>query len=1628
MLSTRFLRKTLAALPAALLFATATSVAYAQTFEPVPALSFTTVANGANPLPQVVTIASTGTQFLFSATPSTSTGGSWLTVTPSGTECCATPEGLTVSVNAASLAAGTYTGQIVFANYPSGTITMTVPVSLIVAPAGGTYFGDVAGQASFSMVPGGTPPPQTIEIENGGTGTLHWTVTPSTADGGNWLEVPVTSGNAPSMVSVAIAPTSLPGGGSTAGTFVGQLLFKTTGSSVTVPVSVTVGTEIFTQVNPSNFTMPQGGGTLPQLLSIASPGTNFLFSSAVYTGTGGNWLSISNLGGECCATPEAITVSVNASTLAAGTYVGEIIFVQYPQGNLAMTVPVTLTVAAPGTTVFDSFPGEMSFFRTTSETPAAQAVPIRNGGTGTLNWTASGSTADGGHWLTLSALSGTAPSTLTVSILTSALPGGGFTTGTFDGQVVLQTGADVVTIPVSVVVGASVFGQVNPIAFTIPEGGGALPQVLAVANTGTNILFSSAVYTANGGNWLTISNLGGECCATPENITVSVNASTLPAGTYTGEIIFVQYPQQDMALTVQVTLTVVAPGSIAFFDSLPGQMSFTLTPNSIAPAPQPIQIRNAGTGTLHWILSTTTADGGNWLTASALSGTAPSTVSVSITPSALPSNGLAAGTFNGQIVLQTTGDGVTIPVSVTVGPSVFAQVNAINFTMPQGGGNPLPQILAVASTGSNFLFSSAVYTASGGGAWLTISNLGVECCATPEAITVSVNASTLPAGTYSGEITFVQYPQQDLAITVPVTLTVEVPGASSFFDNMPGQMSFFLATGGTAPSQSVQVRNGGTGTFSWTVKGSTADGNAWLTVSPANGKTPSTVTVSVVTNKLPGQGLTPATYNGQLVFTGAGDVVTIPISVTVGSNTFSQLNAISFVMPQGGANPLPQILPVVSTGTNFLFSSAVYTGTGGNWLTISNLGNECCATPEAITASVNASTLLAGTYTGEITFVQYPQRDMLMTVPVTLTVVSCGSFFDNVQGQMSFSFAPSGNNPPSQTVQIRSAGSGTLSWGLAAITSDGGSWLTMSSASGKAPSTVTIGVKTASLPGAGLVSGTFTGELVFKAANGNVSIPVSVLVGANVFSQTSTVNFSMTLGGSNPTPRIVAVTSTGTNFTFSASSATGTGGAWLKISPSGFECCNTPDNITATVSATTLPAGIYTGEITFVQFSQQSMAMTVPVILTITDPHVPAAITATSGTPQTAAVTKTFAEALAATVKDASGDPVSGVTVTFTAPASGASGTFACSGNTAVTNSLGVATSQVFTANTVEGRYTVTGTASALTTSPGFVLTNKAGPVASITATAGTPQTATVNTAFATQLAATVKDAYSNPVVGATVTFTVPATGASGTFAGGVKTATTNVQGVATAAVFTANTTAGVYTVTATVGTHTTSPGFALTNQAGAPAAIAATGGTPQTAKVNTAFATNLAATVKDGFGNVVPGVTVTFNAPASGASGTFAGGVNTATTNSLGVATAAVFTANTTAGSYTVTATAGTVTTSPGFALTNRAGAPASIKAASGTPQTATVNTAFAQRLAATLKDAFGNPVAGATVTFNAPASGASGTFAGGVDTATTNAQGVAIAPVFTANGTVGSYTVTATLGTLTTSPGFALTNQAAN
>ncbi len=244
------------------------------------------------------------------------------------------------------------------------------------------------------------------------------------------------------------------------------------------------------------------------------------------------------------------------------------------------------------------------------------------------------------------------------------------------------------------------------------------------------------------------------------------------------------------------------------------------------------------------------------------------------------------------------------------------------------------------------------------------------------------------------------------------------------------------------------------------------------------------------------------------------------------------------------------------------------------------------------------------------------------------------------------------------------------------------------------------------------------------------------------------------------------------------------------------------------------------------------------------------------------------------------------------------------------------------------------------------------GAPANITASGGTPQTATVGATFATPLSATVTDAFGNLVAGVTVTFIAPETGASGNFGDGrlSLTVTTNAAGIATTGLlFGANTIAGSYTVTASVTGVATPANFLLTNNAGPPASVTATGGTPQGTPINTVFATSLSATVTDASGNALPGVNVVFTAPANGASGTFVGGSATATvaTTALGVATAPAFTANATQGSYNVTAAVAGVALPANFALTNQPPPPLTITTAS--LPGGQINVAYSQTLAAT-------------------------------------------------------------------------------
>ena len=140
------------------------------------------------------------------------------------------------------------------------------------------------------------------------------------------------------------------------------------------------------------------------------------------------------------------------------------------------------------------------------------------------------------------------------------------------------------------------------------------------------------------------------------------------------------------------------------------------------------------------------------------------------------------------------------------------------------------------------------------------------------------------------------------------------------------------------------------------------------------------------------------------------------------------------------------------------------------------------------------------------------------------------------------------------------------------------------------------------------------------------------------------------------------------------------------------------------------------------------------------------------------------------------------------------------------------------------------------------------------------------------------------------------------------------------------------------------------------PAFLANSGGGTQSTTVSTAFAAPLSVTVEDARGTPVPGVTVTFTAPASGASGTFSNSSNTitATTNASGIASES-FTANSVAGGYSVSAAAASLAPAS-FSLTNNAGAATHFSVSA--PGSAIAGISF--NITVTALDAFGNTATG--------------------------------------------------------------------
>ena len=408
---------------------------------------------------------------------------------------------------------------------------------------------------------------------------------------------------------------------------------------------------------------------------------------------------------------------------------------------------------------------------------------------------------------------------------------------------------------------SGLYTSATVLSFSAVQGGVA-PQTQSFAvSAARTMYFTASVSTASGRNWLAISPSGS--LHTNQTIKVSVNQGSLPAGTYRGSIRLTAGTHETRSSTRTVAVTLVVSSAAAQLTASPASLSFNAVAGGAAPGPQAVSV--TASSPVAFTASVSTVSGGNWLGITPLGSlTTNQTLNASVNPS-----GLAAGSYQGTIVLKTASASQSVGVSLTVvNPTVTlnASPQSLSFNAVAGGAAPAPQA-ALISASSPTNFTASVSTASGGN-WLSIAPSG--SLTTNQTLTASVNPFGLAAGSYAGKILL-----SSSGGSTSVSVNLAVNDAASTTTVMPSSMAFSAMTSGVAPpAQTVSVT--ASSSMSFTASASTHSGGNWLAVTPTSGFT--SKNLSVVVN--PGT-LAAGTYQGAISIVSGGASQTAPVQLVI---------------------------------------------------------------------------------------------------------------------------------------------------------------------------------------------------------------------------------------------------------------------------------------------------------------------------------------------------------------------------------------------------------------------------------------------------------------------------------------------------------------------------------------------------------------------------------------------------------------------------------------------------------------------------------------------------------------------------------------------------------------------------
>lgn len=568
---------------------------------------------------------------------------------------------------------------------------------------------------------------------------------------------------------------------------------------LTIVLNTTSDRGIFsTDPNPAVINTNPGIAPPPLTIKLRSTGVDASYNLTSLTSTGGNWLVLNqNLVSLISGTAD-ISVQGNPTGLGTGSYAGQINVLS--GGVQLFTIPVTFNVGTTqlllGTTALN-----FKYDNGTGSANQQQAVTVTSSSGAGVSFSASASTTNGINWLTVSPLLATTPTSIAVG-LTNTLPG----PGTHTGIITLNSGnAASQYIQVTLVVSGSPAIILSPasMSFTQQVGTGqSAAQTLSLTSSGaSNFNFSAGTITSDNGNWLLLSKTAD---TTPSNIQVSVNATGLAVGVYSGRVVISSNETANSPFVVPITLTVTQVGSLG---ATPTSLSFTYQVGGELPGGQQLLI--ASSNTAQFTINSTSS---GWLRVPQSAGTTPASITVSVNPT-----DLAPGSYTGSLAIQSATAGqITVPVTLAVSSANTLKVTptSLGFSHRLGSTPPPAQIIRVTSNIAAAQFTTSARLSSG--SWLSVTPSNGS---TPTDVAVSVDPSLLSIGDYTGTILLTPADGSP-TINVPVSLSVltqakpsirSVTNAASFFitDATPGLIFTLFGTGvGADPLTGVTLNNG----------------------------------------------------------------------------------------------------------------------------------------------------------------------------------------------------------------------------------------------------------------------------------------------------------------------------------------------------------------------------------------------------------------------------------------------------------------------------------------------------------------------------------------------------------------------------------------------------------------------------------------------------------------------------------------------------------------------------------------------------------------------------------------------------------------------------------------------------